>query len=51
LEKRQGFRIASPEEIAFMAGWISRDQLNALGQELSKSQYGQYLLAIANGAV
>jgi glucose-1-phosphate thymidylyltransferase len=51
LEKRQGFRIASPEEIAFTAGWISRDQLNALGQELSKSQYGQYLLAIANGAV
>jgi glucose-1-phosphate thymidylyltransferase len=51
LEKRQGFRLASPEEIAFTAGWISRDQLNALGQELSKSQYGQYLLAIANGAV
>jgi glucose-1-phosphate thymidylyltransferase len=51
LEKRQGFRIASPEEIAFTAGWISRDQLNALGQELSKSQYGQYLLALANGAV
>jgi len=51
LEKRQGFRIASPEEIAFTADWISRDQLNALGQELSKSQYGQYLLALANGAV
>ncbi|EIM26168.1 glucose-1-phosphate thymidylyltransferase RfbA [Microvirga lotononidis] len=50
LEKRQGFRIACPEEIAFNAGWIERDQLVALGTKLAKSTYGQYLLRIAEGA-
>lgn len=50
LEKRQGFRIACPEEIAFNLGWIDRSQLIALGQELSKSGYGQYLLRIAQGS-
>lgn len=49
LEKRQGFRIACPEEIAFTAGWISREQLAELGTKLSKSSYGLYLLAIAEG--
>jgi glucose-1-phosphate thymidylyltransferase len=49
LEKRQGFRIACPEEIAFSAGWITQDQLVALGRELSKSTYGQYLLRVAEG--
>jgi glucose-1-phosphate thymidylyltransferase len=49
LEKRQGFRIACPEEIAFSAGWIDREQLRALGARLSKSSYGQYLLSIAQG--
>ena len=47
LEKRQGLRIACPEEIAYNAGWIDRDQLIALGNALSKSSYGQYLLGIA----
>lgn len=47
LEKRQGFRIACPEEIAYNAGWIEREQLIALGTKLSKSTYGQYLLRIA----
>jgi glucose-1-phosphate thymidylyltransferase len=50
LEKRQGFRIACPEEIAFSAGWIDRAQLLALGTKLAKSSYGQYLLMIADGA-
>jgi glucose-1-phosphate thymidylyltransferase len=49
LEKRQGFRIACPEEIAFNAGWITQDQLVALGRELSKSTYRQYLLRVAEG--
>jgi glucose-1-phosphate thymidylyltransferase len=49
LEKRQGFRIACPEEIAFAAGWIDREQLRTLGARLSKSSYGQYLLSIAEG--
>jgi glucose-1-phosphate thymidylyltransferase len=47
LEKRQGYRIACPEEIAFHMGFISRDELTALGRELEKSDYGRYLLAIA----
>ncbi|HEY8381970.1 MAG TPA: glucose-1-phosphate thymidylyltransferase RfbA [Microvirga sp.] len=49
LEKRQGFRIACPEEIAFHSGWISQDELVALGAKLSKSTYGQYLLRVAEG--
>jgi glucose-1-phosphate thymidylyltransferase len=51
LEKRQGFRIACPEEIAFSLGWIDVEQLESLGRELAKSSYGQYLLAIASGAL
>ena len=47
LERRQGFRIACPEEIAFENGWIGREQLRALGQALAKSGYGQYLLGLA----
>lgn len=50
LEKRQGFRIACPEEIAFTSGWIDHAQLMALGTKLSKSTYGQYLLRIADDA-
>jgi glucose-1-phosphate thymidylyltransferase len=49
LEKRQGFKIACPEEIAFTAGWISRDQLVNDSKKLSKSTYGQYLLTVAAG--
>jgi glucose-1-phosphate thymidylyltransferase len=47
LEKRQGFRIACPEEIAYSAGWIDSHQLVNLASMLSKSTYGQYLLQIA----
>src|SRR4028119_2003316 len=48
-EKRQGSRSACPEEIAFAAGWISREDLRGLGARLAKSSYGQYLLSIAEG--
>ncbi len=51
LDKRQGFRIACPEEIAFNLGWIGREELVALGETLSKSAYGQYVLGIAQGTV
>jgi glucose-1-phosphate thymidylyltransferase len=51
LEKRQGFRIACPEEIAFSAGWIDRAQLTDLATRLAKSSYGQYLLRIAGEGV
>jgi glucose-1-phosphate thymidylyltransferase len=47
LEKRQGFRVSCPEEIAFRMGYISRDDLARLGRELGKSEYGRYLLVIA----
>jgi glucose-1-phosphate thymidylyltransferase len=47
LEKRQGFRVSCPEEIAYRKGFISRDDLERLGRELGKSEYGRYLLAIA----
>ena len=47
LEKRQGFRIACPEEVAFRQGFISVDDLTALGTALGKSAYGQYLLKVA----
>lgn len=49
LEQRQGFRIACPEEVAYRMRYISTDQLRALGQSLEKSDYGQYLLRVADG--
>ncbi len=48
LEKRQGQRIACPEEIAFELGFIDKEQLIKLGETLRKSSYGEYLLNIAN---
>lgn len=47
LEARQGLRIACPEEIAARQGWISRDDLIALGTRLAKGDYGRYLLRTA----
>lgn len=46
LEKRQGLKIACPEEIAFRHGYINRAELEALAQPLAKNGYGQYLLAL-----
>ena len=46
LEKRQGFRIACPEEVAFRMGFIGVDELVALAQRLSQSDYGRYLLSV-----
>ena len=44
LEKRQGLKISCLEEIAYRKGWISKEKLKELAQELSKNGYGQYLL-------
>ena len=44
IEKRQGLKVASLEEIAFEMDYISREELIALAQPLKKNQYGQYLL-------
>ena len=49
LEKRQGFRVASPEEVAFKQGWIDANRLRRLASELEKSSYGQYLHKLADG--
>ena len=48
LEKRQGLKVACPEEIAFRAGWISAEQLEALAKPLLKNGYGQYLQKLLN---
>jgi glucose-1-phosphate thymidylyltransferase len=46
LEKRQGLKVACPEEIAFRRGWINAAQLEALARPLAKNGYGQYLLKL-----
>jgi glucose-1-phosphate thymidylyltransferase len=50
VEERQGLMIASPEEICYRQGWINKDQLISLGNELVKSGYGKYLLDLAYSA-
>ena len=47
IEKRQGLRIACPEEIAFNQKFIDRDQLEQLGSALGKSDYGKYVQMLA----
>ena len=51
LEKRQGFKIACPEEIAFSKGFIDAAQLEILAQALGKSAYGQYLRSVLQSAL
>jgi glucose-1-phosphate thymidylyltransferase len=48
LERRQGFRIACPEEVAFNQGYIDIDQLERLGVALGKSDYAQYVRDLAS---
>lgn len=47
VQERQGLRICCPEEIAYRKGWISREHLLRLGEEMHKNAYGQYLLGLA----
>ncbi|MEA2860824.1 MAG: glucose-phosphate thymidylyltransferase [Methylobacteriaceae bacterium] len=49
LERRQGLKIACPEEIAFVQGFINRDQLIEAAEKSGKSTYGQHLLRVAGG--
>lgn len=46
IERRQGLKIACPEEVAYRSGWISRSELEALAQPLIKGGYGDYLMNI-----
>ncbi len=46
LERRQGLKVACPEEVAWRAGWIDAAQLEALARPLAKSGYGAYLLRL-----
>jgi len=51
LEKRQGLKVACPEEIAFRSGWITAQQLEAMAQPMLKNGYGQYLMQIVKSQV
>ena len=51
LEKRQGLKVACPEEIAYRSGWITDAQLEALAKPMMKNGYGQYLMQIIKGRV
>ncbi len=48
IQKRQGIQVACLEEIAFLNGFIDRDQLRLRGEIFAKTAYGKYLLAIAD---
>ena len=51
IEKRQGLKVACPEEIAYRLGYIDADQLRALAAKISKGTYGQYLLRLLEETV
>ena len=51
IEKRQGLKIACPEEIAYRMGYLSAEQLQQLATPMSKNGYGQYLLALLRDKV
>ncbi len=49
VERRQGLKIACPEEIAYRMGFIDVKQLEKLGDQMKNNEYGRYLLSIAHG--
>jgi glucose-1-phosphate thymidylyltransferase len=51
LEKRQGLKVACPEEIAFRAGWITAEQLERQAQPMLKNGYGRYLMQVVRERV
>ncbi|MFY7949525.1 MAG: glucose-1-phosphate thymidylyltransferase RfbA [Gemmatimonas sp.] len=46
IEKRQGLKVACPEEVAYRSGWIDAAQVESLAQPLAKNDYGRYLLGM-----
>ena len=51
LEEHQGIKVCCPEEIAYLNGWISKEQLIAAGKSMVKNEYGQHLLNVAEGKI
>ena len=51
LEEHQGLKISCPEEIAYLNGWITKEQLINMGNNMSNNQYGLYLLRVAQGRI
>lgn len=51
LEKRQGIKISVPEEIAYINGWINKEQLLTIASRYGKSPYGIHLIKVANGEI
>lgn len=51
IEKRQGLKVACPEEIAYRLGWITSSRLEELARPLQKNGYGQYMLALLKDRV
>jgi len=51
LEKRQGLKIACPEEISWRNGWINSSQLKKIAESLKKSSYGEYLLKLTDKTI
>ena len=51
IEKRQGFKVAALEEIAFRKGWIDAQQLAELALPMKNNHYGQYLLNLAKNGM
>jgi glucose-1-phosphate thymidylyltransferase len=49
IEKRQGLKVACPEEVAYRSGWIDGDHLARLASPLSRNGYGRYLLDLLGG--
>lgn len=51
IEKRQGYKIACLEEIAYNNGWLTKQDIQRIGSELSKNGYGKYLLALLDNKI
>ena len=49
IEERQNIKIAAPEEVAYVNGWLNKAKLIEIAKRYGKSQYGTYLMKVAEG--